>query len=84
MAVKGEAERFFIEHDRCPESVHEVAYATDVNDPPRHSSWLNDAWGQRLLLVCIPTNEGPVIATLSAGPDGKFGTNDDLSSAELK
>jgi hypothetical protein len=39
---------------------------------------MQDTWGQDILLVCIPTNVGPTTVALSAGPDRKFGTDDDL------
>ena len=82
MSIQGTAEIFVAEHGRCPQNIEEAAKADD--DIPPDRSWMEDGWGEKVLLACILTDDGPVVAALSAGPDRKFGSNDDLSSAELK
>lgn len=77
-ALRQAAERFICERERCPRNLGELAKAE-----PDGRRWMKDAWAEDVLLVCVPTNTDPIAVTLSAGPDRKFGTDDDLSSAEL-
>jgi hypothetical protein len=58
-----------------PAPFDELATAGELQEP------MTDNWRENVLLVCISTEMGPTAVILSAGPDRKFGTDDDRSSA---
>jgi hypothetical protein len=79
MKVRQSAEQFIAGHDRCPLDLRELVEVRNIDERDR-----TDPWGQNVLLVCAVASDGPIPVVLSAGPDRKFGTFDDVSSASLQ
>jgi hypothetical protein len=65
---------------RNPTSLDELAAVRQVRELARLGP-TKDPWGLAYLLVC-PSTEGPC-GVISAGPDGEFGTADDVRSWDV-
>jgi len=71
-AIESALDRYWLDHDRCPLTTDLIAdgYLSERD--------LVDPWGRSIAYVC---SEDDSSAT-SAGPDGVFGTEDDIKSSD--
>ncbi len=63
--------------DSCPGSIDDLVSQKMLAKPPL------DRWGHRLRFVCPGVHSPDGADIVSAGPDGRFGTGDDIRSWEL-
>jgi hypothetical protein len=74
-AARDASIQFMIEHGACPSSVGQLANERFVDGDK-----LRDAWGVPLLLECPVARADAGSVVRSAGPDGQFGTADDITA----
>jgi hypothetical protein len=66
------ATEFYMEQARCPESLDQLS--DNLFEPTV------DLWGQEPSLKCKVIEGTPMLEVISAGPDGRFETEDDIRS----
>ena len=74
--VVGAAQHSMIDDGSCP-TVEQLVARQDLRNVPR------DPWGTPLVLQCPSEHGKDPVDVISAGPDRKPGTDDDLNSWQL-
>jgi hypothetical protein len=68
-------ETYMMDNDgECPASLGHLYTLKIINRPPR------DGWGRRFRFVCPGVHDKDIADISSAGPDGRRGTSDDITS----
>ncbi|MCB4806830.1 type II secretion system protein GspG [Tamlana sp. 62-3] len=71
--MSARAESYKSHFGKYPATINEL-----IANSPMRQSWKTDAWDRPYQYIV--TNNGNKFIIISAGPDGKFNTNDDIAS----
>jgi general secretion pathway protein G len=79
--LAGQVQVFAMRHNgKLPDSLDELSQSTGDEQPLIDPGSLNDSWGTAFQY----TKQGKKFQICSAGPDGEYGTEDDLFDKDLK